>query len=137
MLPTEWYSVQLSIEGPSIDPSALTKEFGVEPTLQRSPDTPPAGFGVWAIDTKDHVAGNRLVDHLSWLRSRLGAQRTRLQALGEAGVAHLYVRGPHESWDFGGLNPDSDLDFGLHLEFVVFRQGPTTIRVEDVRYVDK
>jgi hypothetical protein len=136
MLPTDWYSVSVHIAGPTVDPNALTKEFGVEPTWQRLPDS-RASVGAWVIDTKDHVVGNRLIEHLAWLRSRLGAQRTRLQALGEAGLAHLSIRGAPDSWDFDGCNPDSELDLGLRLEFVVFRKGPTSIRVDDVRYVDE
>ena len=136
MLPTEFYSVSVHIAGPTINPTDFTKEFGVEPTWQRSPGGQVSG-GAWVLDTKNHVLGNRLIEHLSWLRSRLGAQRTRLQALGEAGLAHLSVRGAPESWDFSGIGPDSELDLGLRLEFVVFRKGPTTIRVDDVRYVDE
>jgi hypothetical protein len=136
MQPVDWHSVQIQITGPRVDPAALTKEFGVEPS-QHSPNGAGVGGGAWILDTKDQVSGNRLVDHLNWLRSRLRGHRSRLSALGEAGLAHLYVRGAPEAWDFAGITQDLALELGLHFEFVVFRKGPIDIRVDETRYADE
>ena len=142
MLPAEMPSVQIQISGPTIDPAALTTEFGVQPSIHRTLDASPGsqsghrGNGIWIIDTQAHVAGYRLVDHRAWLQSRLAPHQSRLQALGREGLAHLYVRGAPESWDFGGY-ATSELRLGLPLEFVVLRKGPSAIRVGEVRYVDK
>ena len=136
MIPLEWYSVSVMIAGSTVDPTALTTEFGIEPTWHHLPNA-ESDIGAWVIDTKDQVVGNRLVEHLAWLQSRLGSHRTRLQALGDAGLAHLSVRGSHESWDLGGWSPESEMDMGLRLGFVVFQKGPTTIHVDNVRYVDE
>ena len=124
-------SVSLQISGASIDPNALTRTLGVTPTTSRMLSSLPSEpIGLWLLETRGHVLGDRLVDHIRWLLSRLAGAEAELRALREYSHVELLAAGAPDAWDWAGMEGD-DLatPLGLELAFVVFRPGPREIRI--------
>ena len=123
-------SVSLHITGLSIDPDVLTRTLSVAPTMSRTFQTASEPVGAWVLDTRDHVLGNRLVDHLRWLSERLARAESQLRALHQENEVELLAAGAPDSWDWEGMEGnDLATRLGLDLTFVVFRPGPREIRI--------
>lgn len=73
---SETYAL-LRIVGKAIDPAAVTKDFGLEPTLSvrigeiRPAGTRPRGEAIWAYSTQGSMDSTDLADHIQALIERL------------------------------------------------------------------
>jgi hypothetical protein len=141
-LPPDARFVTLEIVGPGVDPAAVPRQLGIEPTLTSDPssatDTLPTSpwWGVWVVDTRGRVMGRRLADHLRWLADRLSGGPALSDVA--AGRARLFAQGGPETWDRDASADENERARpGLPLSFVVFVKGDSRVKVGHVEFRDR
>lgn len=133
--------ITVEIGGPGVDVAMLTRELGVTPTWAHDPAARPdedgggaPGWGYWALNTRGHVTGNRLADHLRWLADRLAPAEGTLRRLASAGTARLLIQGAPETWVRDPATDEQErLRLGLSLAFVAFLKGSPQLNVGNVK----
>ena len=139
-LPSDTTFVTLEIAGPDVDPATVTRRLGVEPTHTSNPPlrntdghapaSPP--WGIWVLDTRGRVTGDRLADHLRWLADRVSGGPT-IGELVPAGSARLLAQGRPETWKLDvAIDEQERARLGLPLSFVVFVKGDPQVKVGHV-----
>ena len=141
-LPPDARFVTLEIAGPGVDPAAVTRQLGLEPTHTSGPSsatntlpTSPS-WGVWVVDTRGRVMGRRLADHLRWLADRLSGGPAISDL--EAGRARLFAQGDPATWERDTSADEHErARLGLPLSFVVFVKGDSQVKVGHVVFRDR
>jgi len=132
----DWTFITLEIAGLGVDPLALTRELGITPTSTSDTSTRPPGWGYWNLDTRSHVHGDWLADHLRWLGDRFRGALPALHSRAAAGSARLLAHGAPHTWVLDTAGEWERQRLGLPLSFAVFVKADPEIKVVRAVFAD-